>query len=157
MTEAAVMFSEVDEGAIRRFRDELGLQFVPAEAAYSTACDIFAPCALGGILNPNTIPQLQCRGVAGGANNQLANPEDAESLRARGILYAPDYVINVGGALAILGLETQDWTREQAEKEVVESVGHALRQIFEVAAREKIPTEAAARQIAVKRLCEGDC
>jgi leucine dehydrogenase len=149
---AEVTFSEVDEGAIRHFRDELGLQYVPAEAAYTTECEVFAPCALGGVLNANTIPQLQCWAVAGGANNQLASPEDAESLRARGILYAPDYVVNVGGAMAILGLETQGWTQERAEKEVAESVRRALRQIFELSAAERITTEAAARRIAEERL-----
>jgi leucine dehydrogenase len=149
---AEVVFSEVDEGAIRRFRDELGLEFVPAEAVYATECDIFAPCALGGVLNANTIPQLKCRAVAGGANNQLAGLEDAESLRARGVLYAPDYVINVGGAMALLGLETQGWTQDRAEKEVTESVQRALRQIFELAATEDITTEAAARHIAEERL-----
>jgi leucine dehydrogenase len=149
---AEVVFSEVDEGAIRRFRDELGLEFVPAEAVYTTACDIFAPCALGSVLNANTIPQLKCRAVAGGANNQLASPKDAESLRAGGILYAPDYVVNVGGAMAILGLETLGWTQDRAEKEVTESVRRALRQIFELAATEDITTEAAARRIAEERL-----
>jgi len=149
---AEVLFSEVDPGAIRRFRDELGLPFVPPEAAASTECDVFAPCALGGALNAETIPQLACHVVAGGANNQLASPEDAERLRARGILYAPDYVINVGGAMAILGLETSGWTREQAEREVVESIRRALRHVFEVADREGITTDAAARQIAEERL-----
>jgi leucine dehydrogenase len=152
---AEVVFSEVDEGAIRRFRDELGLEFVPAETVYTTECDIFAPCALGGVLNANTIPQLKCQAVAGGANNQLAGPEDAESLRARGILYAPDYVINVGGAMALLGLETQGWTQERAKKEVAESVRRALRQVFELAATEGITTEAAARHIAEERLSAG--
>ena len=152
---AEVVFSEVDEGAIRRFRDELGLEFVPAETVYTRECDIFAPCALGGVLNANTIPQLKCRAVAGGANNQLAGPEDAESLRARGILYAPDYVINVGGAMALLGLETQGWTQERAEKEVAESVRRALRQVFELATTEGITTEAAARHIAEERLSAG--
>jgi leucine dehydrogenase len=149
---AEVVFSEVDEVAIRRFRDELGLEFVPAEAVYATECDIFAPCALGGVLNSNTIPQLKCRAVAGGANNQLASPEDDESLRARGILYAPDYVLNVGGAMAILSLETQGWTQEQAEKRVTESVRRALEQVFELAETEGITTEAAARHIAEERL-----
>jgi leucine dehydrogenase len=152
---AEVVFSEVDEGAIRRFRDELGLEFVPAETVYTTECDIFAPCALGGVINANTISQLKCRAVAGGANNQLASPEDAESLRARRILYAPDYVINVGGAMALLGLETQGWTQERAEKEVAESVRRALGQIFELAATEDITTEAAARHIAEQRLSAG--
>ena len=152
---AEVLFSEVDEDAIQRFRDELGLKFVPAEAVYTTDCDVFAPCALGGVLNRETIPQLRCRAVAGGANNQLASPEDAERLRARGILYAPDYVINVGGAMAILGLETQGWTQERAEKEVAENVRRALRQVFELAATEGITTEAAARHIAEERLSAG--
>jgi len=149
---AEVMFSEVDEGAIRRFHDEIGLKFVPPEAVYSTECDIFAPCALGGVLNANTIPQLKCRGVAGGANNQFAGPEDAERLRKRGILYAPDYVINVGGAMAIIGMETQGWTQERAEKEVVESVRRALRQIFDMAAKERMTTDAAACRVAEERL-----
>ena len=149
---AEVMFSEVDQGPIRRFQDELGLKFVPPEAVYSTACDIFAPCALGGVLNADTIPQLKCRGVAGGANNQFAGPEDAEKLRARSILYAPDYVINVGGAMAIIGMETQGWTKERAEKEVVESVRRALRQIFEMAAKEHMTTDAAACRIAEEHL-----
>ena len=152
---AEVAFSEVDEGAIGRFRDELGLEFVPAESVYTTECDIFAPCALGGVLNADTIPQLKCRGVAGGANNQLADLEDAESLRARGILYAPDYVVNVGGAMAILGLETQGWTQERAEKEVADSVRRALRQVFKLATTEGITTEAAARDIAEERLSAG--
>ncbi len=152
---AEVVFSEVDEGAIRRFRDELGLEVVPAEAVYITECDIFAPCALGSVLNANTIPQLRCQAVAGGANNQLAGLEDAERLRVRGILYAPDYVVNVGGAMAILGLETQGWTQERAEKEVAESVRRALQQIFELAATEGITTEAAARHIAEERLSAG--
>jgi glutamate dehydrogenase/leucine dehydrogenase len=152
---AEVSFSEVDEDAIRRFRDELGLSFVPAEAVYATDCDVFAPCALGAILDASTIPQLRCRAVVGGANNQLAEPEDAERLRARDILYAPDYVVNVGGAMFLLGLETQGWTQEQAEREVAESVRRALHQVFELAAAEGITTEAAARRIAERRLSGG--
>jgi leucine dehydrogenase len=149
---AEVLFSEVDEDTIRRFRDELGLKFVPSDEVYTAECDIFAPCALGGVLDANTIPQLKCRIVAGGANNQLAGPKDAESLRARGILYAPDYVINVGGAITLLGLETLDWTQERVEEEVAESVRRALRQVFELAASEGITTEAGARRIAEERL-----
>lgn len=152
---AEVMFNDVEESVIQRFRDEHGLQFVAAEAVYTTECDIFAPCALGGVLNVDTIPQLKCRAVVGGANNQLANKEDAERLQARGILYAPDYVVNVGGAMAGLGLEAQGWTRERAEQEVVESVRRAMRQVFELAAAEDITTEAAARCIAEERLSEG--
>ena len=152
---ARVMFSEVDEGVIQRFRGELGFQYVPAEEAYGTACDVFAPCALGGVLNADTIPQLGCRAVAGGANNQLAGSEDAERLRARGILYAPDYVVNVGGAMAIPGIESRGWSQAEAETRVVESVRGALRRVFDLAAAEGITTDAAARRIAEEHLSAG--
>lgn len=152
---ATVAYSEVDEGAIRKVRDDLGLEFVPPEVVYTTECDIFAPCAMGGVLNADTIPQLKCRAVVGGANNQFATQEDAERLRARGILYAPDYVVNVGGAMAITSMEMKGWSQERAEREVVESVRRALRQIFEVASKEGITTDAAARQLAENRLSAG--
>jgi leucine dehydrogenase len=151
---AVVLFSEVDDSAIRRFRDELGLEFVAAEAVYPTECDIFAPCALGGVLNANTIPQLKCRAVVGGANNQLAVQGDAERLQAKGILHAPDYVVNVGGALAVTGLETQGWTRERAKAEVVQTVRRSLSQVFDLAEQEGITTEAAAYHIAKERLAK---
>jgi leucine dehydrogenase len=89
---AEVMFSEVDDEIIQHFRHELGLEHIPGDEVYETECDVFAPCALGGVLNESTIPRLNCRIVVGGANNQLAHPEDAERLREGGILYAPDYV-----------------------------------------------------------------
>ena len=149
---AEVLFSEVDERRIQRFRDELGLRFIPVEEIYSTECDVFAPCALGGVLNENTIPQLKCRVIAGGANNQLAQPQDAERLRARGIIYAPDYVVNVGGAMAIPGIETLGWSQAKAEEKVVKSVRAALQRIVEMAEAESITTDEAAHRIAEKHL-----
>ena len=152
MAGAEVLFNDIDEAVIRHFRDGLGLQFVPAGAVYQTECDIFAPCALGGVLNADTIPQLKCRAVAGGANNQLGNAEDGQRLKARGILYAPDYVINVGAAMAIPGIESLGWSQAEAEKQVIESVRGALRQVFELAAKEGITPEAASRRIAEEHL-----
>lgn len=149
---ADVLFSEVDQGLIRKFRDELGLRCIAPAAVYETECDIFAPCALGAVLNAETIPRLKCRGVAGSANNQLGAQEDAERLRARGILYAPDYVINAGGVIGVLGLELQGWTREKAEHEVVDNIRRNLSQIFELAAAGGTSTETAARQLAGGRL-----
>jgi leucine dehydrogenase len=149
---AEVLFSEVDDLLIQRFRNERGLQFIPGEAAYQTACDVFSPCAFGGVLDETTIPQLRCRVVAGGANNQLASPLDAARLRARGILYAPDYVVNVGGAMAIPGIETQGWSQIEAEERVVKSVRYALQRIFAMAEAEGITTDDAARRIAEEHL-----
>jgi len=148
---AEVAFSDVQAEAIRHYRDERGLRFVPAEDVYDTVCDIFAPCALGGILNEVTIPRLRCRVIAGAANNQLATLEDAERLRARGILYLPDFVINIGGALAIHGMEALGWSRSKAEAHV-RSVKQTLRTIFRRAAADGVTTEAAARHIAEERL-----
>ncbi len=149
---AEVLFSEVDDKITQYFRDELGLQFIPVENVYKTECDVFAPCALGAVLNENTIHQLKCRVIAGGANNQLAHPDDAERLRARGILYAPDYVVNVGGAMAIPGIETLGWSHSEADEKVAESVRYALQRIFEMAEVESITTDEAARRIADEHL-----
>ena len=104
------------------------------------------------MLNSKTIPQLKCRVVAGGANNQLAEPEDAERLKDRGILYAPDYVINVGGAMFLIGMETQNLSQEHMENEITGGIQNVLKQIFELSKNKEITTEAAARQVAKTRL-----
>ena len=148
---AEVAFSEVQADAIRHYRDELGLPLVPEDKVYDTACEIFTPCALGGILNEATIPRLRCRVVAGAANNQLASLDDAERLRSRGILYAPDFAINSGGALAIHGMEALGWSRTFAYTRV-KSVKQTLRMIFQIAKAEGITTETAAVRIAEERL-----
>ncbi len=149
---ASVLFSDVDEATIRQVQEIPGVTFVPAEEVYDTSCDIFAPCALGGILNQETILRLKCRAVAGSANNQLARPEDAELLRKRGILYAPDFVINVGGAMAIVGMETMGWSVAEANTRVMQSIEHMLRQTFDLAAAHNISTADAARSVAEARL-----
>lgn len=149
---ADVLFTEVDDRLIQHFRDEKGLQFVALEDVYQTECDIFAPCALGGVINETTIPQLKCRVIAGAANNQLAKSADAVVLRAKGILYAPDYVINVGGAMASPAVETQGWSNSHAEREVANSVRGALQRIFAMADFADISTDEAARRIAEEHL-----
>lgn len=149
---AEVLFSDVDEGTIKRFQRGMGLRFVPGEDVYSEECDVFAPCALGGILNADTIPRLKYRIVAGGANNQLAETSDVDRLHARDVLYLPDFVVNVGGAMAIIGMESMGWSQAKAEKQVVDSVRSVLRRIFALVASENLTTEAAARHIAEEHL-----
>jgi glutamate dehydrogenase/leucine dehydrogenase len=149
---AEVWFTDIDESVTCRFRDEKGFRCVPSESVYGTECDIFSPCALGGILNASSIPQLKCQAVVGGANNQFARPEDAGLLSKRGILYAPDYVINAGGAIGIPGIEALGWSMERAEKEVAGSIQRALRRIFEMSDSEGITTDVAARRLAEEKL-----
>jgi len=151
---AQVLFCDVDERLIRHFRDELGLAFVPADAVYETPCDIFAPCALGGILSEQTIPRLACRAVVGSANNQLAAPQDGERLHARGILYAPDFVVNVGGAMALLGRELLGWSEAETERRISETVARELEAVYARATSEDISPSVAAEQLVEQRLDE---
>ncbi len=148
---AIVSFSDVAPAAVARLREERGLPFVPPEAVFDTPCDLFAPCALGGVLSAATIPRLRCRAVVGAANNQLATREDAESLRARGILYAPDFVVNAGGAIAISGQEALGWSAERAREEVLR-IGKTLERVLEISEAQGISTDAAARRLAEERL-----
>lgn len=149
---ATVLFSDINPDAIRYVRDKHGLEFVPAQEIYTTECDVFSPCALGGILNAESIGLLRCRAVAGGANNQLSTAADAVLLKARGILYAPDFVITLGGALAVPNMEQCGWSLDYAEQEVIRTIRDTLRQIFTRAGAEDSTTEAAARAIADERL-----
>src|SRR5204862_5882096 len=110
------------------------------------------PCALGGVLTAGTAPRLRCRAVAGGANNQLADDAAAEALAARGILYAPDFIAYSGGACSGIHMEADGWTRERAERDVEERVIASLRAVFALARDRRITTDAAAREIARRRL-----
>lgn len=98
---ADLLVSDLDAGKVRLAVDELGVKPVAAEAVYESPCDIFVPCGLGGVLDAQTINRLRCAAVAGAANNQLVDRDAADLLDARGILYAPDYVINAGGLLYV--------------------------------------------------------
>jgi leucine dehydrogenase len=149
---AEVLFSDVDEAAVTHYCNEVGLQCFQPEEVYESPCDIFAPCAVGGVLSEKTIPRLRCRAVAGAANNQLATPEDALRLQERGILYAPDFIANSGGAIAIIGMETRGWSRKEAEEKVTKTIKDNLSQVFELAEAERVDTDEAARRLADRRL-----
>ena len=126
---------------------------VAPDAALELECDVYAPCALGATLNADSIPRLRCRVVAGGANNQLATPADGERLRAAGILYAPDYVINGGGALHGIGLESLGWDAGRLEREVA-GIGDTLTGIYRQADAAGITTSEAAERLAAERLAQ---
>jgi leucine dehydrogenase len=144
---AVVLVSDVDEERARA----TGAELVAPDDALELECDVYAPCALGATLNADSIPKLRCRIVAGAANNQLATPEDGERLRAAGILYAPDFVINAGGALHGIGLEQLGWDEAELDRRV-EGIGETLTRIFETADAEGITTDEAAERLAAARL-----
>jgi leucine dehydrogenase len=148
--DAQVVVSDVYSGALDKARD-MGLEVVAPEVIYDVRCDIFSPCALGGVINGDTIPRLTCQVVVGGANNQLLTDADGEELHRRGILYAPDYVVNAGGIINVsaeVGMAyNPDLAREKTERiyEVMERVIHTSK-------REEIPTVMAADRLAEDRL-----
>lgn len=118
----------------RRLAHELSARVVPPEEAYMTECDVFAPCAIGGILNERSIPSLRCRVAAGSANNQLERDTDADRMHEQGILYIPDFVINAGGAIAHSALELLGWTEAQAQ-ERIERIRETVDEILDEAER----------------------
>ena len=148
---AIVAVSDVDGSRSSAVAAELGGSITPAELVSDTPCDVFAPCATGGVLNAETIPRLRCRIVAGAANNQLATPEDADRLAARGILYAPDYVANAGGVLHLAGYESLGLDEAQMAARLA-GIGQTLAGVFATAERDGITTAEAADRMALARI-----
>ncbi|MEN2396688.1 Glu/Leu/Phe/Val dehydrogenase family protein [Pseudomonas halotolerans] len=98
---AELLVSDIDPGKVQLAMEQLGAHPIANDALLSTPCDILAPCGLGGVLNSQSVAQLRCSAVAGSAHNQLSNLQVADQLERRGILYAPDYVINSGGLIYV--------------------------------------------------------
>jgi glutamate dehydrogenase/leucine dehydrogenase len=140
---ARVLVSDVDESRAAA----TGCETVAPERVMETEVDVYSPCAVGGMLDAGSIPRLACRAIAGCANNQLAEPEDADRLYARGILYAPDYVVSAGGIIQLIGLEDEGWDETQLEERLA-GIGDTLRMLFAESDAESItPAEAADRLV----------
>ena len=149
--DARIVVTDVFDEALGRAR-EMGLQVTEPDSIYNQDCDIFAPCALGGVLNAKTIPQLRCRVVAGGANNQLLSEDDGEELHRRGILYAPDYIVNSGGIINVEAeLGDAGYSPERA-REKTERIYEIMCNVIRTSQVEEIPTSAAADRLAEERL-----
>ncbi|HET8906415.1 MAG TPA: Glu/Leu/Phe/Val dehydrogenase dimerization domain-containing protein [Ktedonobacterales bacterium] len=149
---AELTCGDVDTAAVERARAEMGVTVVAPDAVYDIECDIFSPCALGAILNSETIPRLRCRAVAGSANNQLATPEDVDRLRAREIVYAPDFVVNSGGAIYLIGREVLGWSEQATLDHIATSVRETLKQVYALSDEQGIATSVAAEHVARQRI-----
>jgi leucine dehydrogenase len=148
---AEVLVSDVATERAAEHAKRLDAGLVAPEHALVTECDVYAPCATGGTLSAETIPHLRCRVVAGSANNQLESPADADRLRDRGILYAPDFVINAGGVFHNVGIEALGWDDARVER-ALEGIGDTLTRIFAQSDAERISTARAAEKLAQSRL-----
>jgi leucine dehydrogenase len=147
---AKLVVSDIDADRVKRVVGEIGANAVASEEIYGVEADIFAPCALGAIINDKTIPQLQAEIVAGAANNQLLEERHGDELEARGILYAPDYVANAGGVINVYS-ELAGWTSARSFRKADE-IYDTIRRVFEIARVQKIPTYLAADRLAEQRI-----
>ena len=146
---ARLYVTDINIDAVRRAVSQFGAAAVRPQAIYGVEVDVFAPCALGAVLNDETIPRLRAAVVAGSANNQLAQARHGDALRARGILYAPDYVINAGG---IINISHEGTAYDQAKAFAqVAGIAATLSQIYRRADRDGIATNVAADRVAEER------
>lgn len=147
---AKLVVTDIDAEKVQRVVDELGATAVAPDAIFDVDADVFAPCALGGIINDDTIARLKVEIIAGGANNQLAEVRHGRLLEEKGLLYAPDYVINGGGVINVYG-ELQGWTMDRAKRKAQEIYDTLLR-VFNIASRDGIPSFEAADRLAEERI-----
>ena len=143
---ARLVVSDIDRNRLTEARAVFGAEAVDVDAIYDADVDVYAPCALGATLNDDSLPRLRASIVAGSANNQLAEDRHGEALRARGILYAPDYVINAGGIINI-SHEGPDYDRERAFAHCAR-IGETLAELFRRADRDGLATAGMADRMA---------
>jgi len=149
-----LIVADVFAPALEKAKSEFGAEIVAPEDAVAADADIFSPCAMGGAINENTIDRLKAKIVAGAANNQLRTPEMDAALHTRGVLYAPDYVINGAGVISV-GLEIiGKWTNEEMNIRI-DKIGDTLTEIFKRAEDEGRPTGAVADELALEVIARG--
>lgn len=144
---ARLFVADIDDAAVQRAVGAYSAVAVAPAEIHGLDVDVFAPCALGGVLNDTTIPDIKAPIVAGSANNQLAGPGHGQALAARGILYAPDYVINAGGVIVIALAEDHDNAMRRTGK-----IYDTLTEIFGRADDESLPTNRVAERLALERI-----
>ena len=149
-TGAKLVVTDIDAERVKRAVSEFSARAVLPDEIYAVQADIFAPCALGAIINDKTIPQLRVEIVAGAANNQLLEERHGDELEARNIMYAPDYVANAGGVINVYS-ELAGWTSARSFRKADE-IYYTILKVFEIAKTEKIPTYLAADRLAEQRI-----
>ena len=151
---AELIVTDMHPPAIRRAVEELGAKALEPDEIFAADCDIFAPCAMGGVLNDETIPQLKCAAIVGSANNQLLDDDHATMLEERRILYAPDFVVNAGGLINV-STELDGYSIDRAA-ERIDAIYDTVMNVFEEAKKAGISPHAAAVAIATRRIDEAE-
>ncbi len=151
---AQLIVTDVNEERLELASKELDARVVKPREIYGVECDIFAPCALGAVLNDRTIPDLKCKIIAGAANNQLAEDRHGEALLQRGIMYAPDFVINAGGIINVSVEFFPGGYNEEESLKRVNNIHTAIGDIIRTSHEQEIPTSQAAVVLAEQILAE---
>ena len=154
MLGATVTVSDISDERCQEFVPLPGVEVVPCDDIYAVDCDVFMPCALGGVLNEKTIPMLKAQIVAGCANNQLLRDEHSRELHERGILYAPDFIINAGGIINVSVEVRPEGYNERTALRKIENIYNGLREVFDTARRENLTPAEAADRVAEQRLMD---
>jgi leucine dehydrogenase len=149
---AKLILSDIDPVKLQTIALKYGAKTLPPDQILRAECDILAPCALGAILNDETIPYLRCRGVAGSTNNQLLRNEHGEALRARNIVYAPDFVINSGGLLNVSAELEKEGYYPGYPREKIHRIYDAIAAIYKISEQNGESTDAAAISLAEHRI-----
>ncbi len=149
---AHLIVADLDETRTQQAMTQLQARVVSTQDIYSQECDILAPCAAGGLFHTETIPHLRCRIIGGGANNQLLTDADGDALHARGILYAPDFAINVGGLINVADELGPGGYRRERAKAKTETIYTTLKAIFSEARQRNVPPHRLAVTLAQERI-----
>lgn len=147
---ASLIVTDINRDAVQRAVNAFEAKAVDPDDIYDAICDIYAPCALGATINDRTIPKLKAKVIAGSANNQLKTEKHGDMIHEKGIVYAPDYVINSGGVINVAD-ELNGYNQKRALKKV-ETIYDILQKVFEISRRDNIPTYVAADRMAEERI-----
>jgi leucine dehydrogenase len=150
---ANLVIADIDQEALQEIAEATGAKIVSPDEIYDVEADVFSPNALGAVINPGTLQRLSAKVIAGGANNQLATPDMGEALRQKGVLYAPDYVINGGGIINVAAEISGSYSREWVEQKLAHLM-LTLGDVLDEALSDDVATNTVADRIARQRIAD---
>jgi leucine dehydrogenase len=149
-----VFVADIDAEKVKQIVEQFGVTVETPDTIHTLDVDIFCPCALGGIINDQTIPEFRCQIIAGSANNQLQEEHHGEKLQERGILYAPDYIINAGGTIYDTDRLLPGGFNEERAMDKVQRIYETMTALIRMTKEEKISTAKAADVLAERRIAQ---
>ncbi len=148
---AKIVYTDVNDRGIQKMKEAFpSAKYVAPNEIFAAACDVYSPCALGASINDETIPQLKCKIVAGAANNQLKEDKHGLILKEKGILYAPDYLINAGGVMNV-SIEFEGWDDSKSRR-MIDTIYDKTLNVFAISDEQNIPVNKAADVMAEQRI-----